>query len=333
MRKALLALAASMLVAGAAEAAELTEGDRREVIANTASLLEQRYVDPDAGSRLAAKLRRATVTWKNIADPKAFAGSVTAWLRRESGDGHLGLSYSEQPIPEAGGEAAFSAAEMERWYGAHLNHGVDKIERMDGNIMLLDLRVFPPPDMAGDVIAAAMNLVAQGDALIIDLRNNGGGAETAELVMGYVLEGGSQMSGSYDRPTNTRRYFSSPYWVPGRRFGAEKPLYILTSRKTFSAAEAVAYNLQALKRAVIVGERTGGGAHPFEYRRVHAHFALDLPEGKSINPITGGNWQGVGVKPDVEVPTDRALETALELARAAVAKGRSAAASDPRSLP
>jgi len=296
-------------------------------------LLEQRYVDAEKGTRLAQGLRRSERNWSAIRDPKAFADAVTEWLRRESGDGHLGLSYSEQPITESGGESAFSGAEMERWYGAHINHGVQKVERLEGNVMLLDLRVFPPPEMAGDVIAAAMTLVAQGDALIIDLRKNGGGAETAQLLLGYVLDGGSQLSGNYDRPSNQRRYISSSYWVPGRRFGATKPLYILTSRKTFSAAEAVAYNLQALKRATIVGERTGGGAHPFEYRRVHAHFALDLPEGKSINPITGGNWQGVGVKPDVEVPADQALDRALELAREALAKGRSAGASDPRSLP
>ena len=108
-------------------------------------------------------------------------------------------------------------------------------------------------------------------------------------------------------------------WVPGRRFGSSKPLYILTSRRTFSAAEAFAYNLQALGRATIVGEVTGGGAHPFEYRRVHPHFAVDLPEGKSVNPITGTNWEGVGVKPDVPVPPDEALSRALELARAAIA--------------
>ena len=85
-----------------------------------------------------------------------------------------------------------------------------------------------------------------------------------------------------------------PHGFPGGASAAEKPLFILTSKRTFSAAEAVAYDLQALKRAVIVGEVTGGGAHPFAYRRVHPHFALDVPEGKSINPITGGNWQGVG---------------------------------------
>jgi C-terminal processing protease CtpA/Prc len=136
-----------------------------------------------------------------------------------------------------------------------------------------------------------MTLVAQGDALILDLRRNGGGTETAHLLMGYLLPGGSQLSGKYDRPTDTTTYYSSPDWVPGRRFGSTTPLYVLVSQKTFSAAEAVAYNLQVLKRATVVGKRTGGGAHPFEFRRVSSHFALDLPEGKAVHPVTGGNWQ------------------------------------------
>lgn len=322
MARVLLIICAWLFAAHAA-AAPLTDADKSEVIANSARLLEQRYVDAQKGKRLARSLVSAKSRWAAVNDAEEFAQAVTEWLRRETGDGHLGLSYSEKAIPVETGISEFSAAEMERWYGAHLNHGVEKIERLDGNIMLLDLRVFPPPEMGGDVIAAAMNVVAQGDALILDLRRNGGGAETAQLVLGYLLDGGSQLSGSYDRPTNMRRYISSPYWVPGRRFGSDKPLYVLTSKKTFSAAEAVAYNLQALKRATIVGERSGGGAHPFEYRRVHAHFALDLPEGKSIHPVTGGNWQGVGVKPDVEVPADRALDTAVELARASI-KGRAA---------
>jgi C-terminal processing protease CtpA/Prc len=114
----------------------------------------------------------------------------------------------------------------------------------------------------------------------------------------------------------------TPAWVPGRRFGPDKPVYVLISRKTFSAAEAFAYDLKALKRVTVVGERSGGGAHPFEYRRVHPHFVLSLAEGRSINPITGGNWQGTGVEPDVAVPGERALEAALELARGAVRKAK-----------
>jgi hypothetical protein len=319
-----------LFLAAPAMAQSLTANDRAEIVANAASLIEQRYVDAAKARTIAASLRKHGRNWTTT-DPEAFAEEVTEWLRRTTGDGHLGLSYSKDPIPEGAGEANFSAAEMEKWYGPQLNHGIEKIERLPGNIMLLDLRVFPPPAMAGDVFAAALSVVAQGDALIIDLRNNAGGMETSRLLMGYLLEGGQPLSGEYNRPANRHSAGVSPDWVPGRRFGSAKPVFVLTSRKTFSAAEAVAYDLQALKRATIVGETTGGGAHPFEYRRIHPHFAVDLPEGRSINPITGGNWQDVGVKPDVAVPADQALDVALKLARDAIARGRSASGSDPRS--
>ena len=319
-----------LFLAAPAMAQSLTANDRAEIVANAASLIEQRYVDATKARTIAASLRKHGRNWTTT-DPEAFAEEVTEWLRRTTGDGHLGLSYSKDPIPEGAGEANFSAAEMEKWYGPQLNHGIEKIERLPGNIMLLDLRVFPPPAMAGDVFAAALSVVAQGDALIIDLRNNAGGMETSRLLMGYLLEGGQPLSGEYNRPANRHSAGVSPDWVPGRRFGSAKPVFVLTSRKTFSAAEAVAYDLQALKRATIVGETTGGGAHPFEYRRIHPHFAVDLPEGRSINPITGGNWQDVGVKPDVAVPADQALDVALKLARDAIARGRSASGSDPRS--
>lgn len=315
--RGLLVLLAFCCASSPLQAQSLTAADRGAIVAEASKLLKERYVDPQLGASLASELPRAARDWSSISDPTAFAIAMTQWLRSRSKDGHLGLSYSAKPIEE-GGVESFSAAEMERYYGPQVNHGVQKIERLDGNIMLLELSVFPPPSMGADVFTAAMNVVAQGDALIIDLRRNGGGAETASLLMGYLLDPGQPLSGSYDRPSNRTRTGEAPAWVPGRRFGSKKPLYILTSRRTFSAAEAVAYDLQALGRATIVGERTGGGAHPFEYRRVHPHFALDLPEGKSINPITGGNWQGVGVKPEVEVPSSEALTRAIELAKAAI---------------
>lgn len=309
------------LATAASHAQSIDPGEQREVIHAAADLIEARYVDAAKGREVAAALRRSDARWHEPSDPQAFARDATDFLRTTSGDGHLGLSYSAEPIPADDDNAAFNAAAMEKWYGAHVNHGVERIERYPDNILLLDLRVFPPPSMGGDLIAAAMTIVAQGDALILDLRNNGGGMETANLLMGYLLDGGSPLSGKYDRPTDTHTYATSPAWVPGRRFGTTKPVYVLTSRRTFSAAEAIAYDLQALKRAVIVGETTGGGAHPFEYRRVHPHFAVDLPESKSVHPITGSNWQDVGVKADVAVPAQQALERALELARSALAKG------------
>ncbi|MGH8495370.1 MAG: S41 family peptidase [Gammaproteobacteria bacterium] len=318
-----VALASLLAAPGrAALAYEVTATDRQQVIEQTAALIETRYVFADRGRALAEQLRRDAETdkWRDLNDPKLFAEAVTHRLRELSEDGHLSLDYSEKALPEddAAAEESYSAGEMERWYGAHLNHGFEKIERLPGNVGYLDLRVFAPPDMAGDVAAAAMTLLAQSGALIVDLRQNGGGdGAMANLIAAYLLDDSRETSGSYNRPQDKHTRSTTPAWVPGRRYGAQKPVYILISNKTFSAAEGFAYDLQALGRAVIVGERSGGGAHPFEYRRVHPHFVLSLAEGRSINPITGGNWQGTGVTPDVPVPAGEALDEALELARKA----------------
>ncbi|MEM8564438.1 MAG: S41 family peptidase, partial [Pseudomonadota bacterium] len=199
------------------------------------------------------------------------------------------------------------------WYGAHRNYGVQRIDRLENNVGYLDLRVFAPLDMGGDTLVAAMNVLADMDAMIIDLRHNGGGmADAADLVASYLFDGGRQpLTGVYDRPTDTlTQRFTQPY-VSGRRFGFGKPVYVLQSKDTFSAAEALAYNLQALDRATIVGEVSGGGAHPFEYVPLTDHYVLWSVTARSINPITKGNWQGVGVKPDIEVDADSALGAAL----------------------
>ncbi len=167
-----------------------------------------------------------------------------------------------------------------------------------------------------------MTLLAQSSALIVDLRQNGGGhGDMAHLLAAYLLDESKPMSGSYDRPSDTRTWAMTPASVPGRRFGTSRPVYVLISNRTFSAAEGFAYDLQALQRVTVVRQRSGGGAHPFQYRRVHPHFVLSLAEGRSLNPITDGNWQGTGVVPDVVVPADEALDVAITLAHAAVTPG------------
>lgn len=314
-----------MLAPIAAAAAPLPPAQAARVIEQAARQIESRYVDPKAGREIAHALRRERALVAPT-EPKAFAERLTAFLRDKSSDGHLVVTWSDKPLTPGDFLKEMNAADIDRYYGPKLNHGVAKVERLDGNIMLLDLRVFPPPDLAADVIGAAMTLVAQGDALVIDLRRNGGGWETMNLVAGKLLPPGTPLSGTYDRPSDTLTPQTTPVWQPGRRFGEDKPVYILSSHRTFSAAEALAYDLQALRRATIVGEVTGGGANPFEYRRLDDHFALGLPEKRSVNPITGANWQGVGVRPDVAVAADQALDKALELARAELARRATGAA-------
>ena len=299
----------------------ITKTDQDAVLRAVISHLETEYVDREAGRKSGAALRKMTAQRKfeKQINGVEFAQVLSRMLQQLTGDGHLNVEYSEKILPadQDAADAAFSAEETERWYGAHLNFGVQKVERLEDNIGLLELRVFPPVDMGGDTISAAMQVLAHTRALIIDLRKNGGGVgDSVRLVASYLF--GSErkpLTGQYDRPSNQLTQDFTEAYVPGDRFGPDKPVYVLISKKTFSAAEALAYDLKALKRATIIGEPSGGGAHPFEYRKIHPHFVLWSVTGRSVNPITGSNWQGVGVQPDVRVAPDKALETALELIR------------------
>ena len=311
-------LAPMALVAFASSGVAQDQPARREVVKRTADLIEARYVDPRAGIRIASELRRRSAELARGGTPEEFAKAFTGDLRAISRDGHFALEYRPGANTAADGEVV-DPAELERWYGTHVNHGFEQVARLDDGIGYLDLRVFAPTSMGGDLASAAMSLLAQSPALIIDLRRNGGGDdEMTRLLAAYLLDESREMSAEYDRPSgHTKRNFT-PVQVSGRRFGGRKPVYLLVSHRTFSAAEAFAYDLQAMRRAVVVGEQTGGGAHPSEYRPASHGFILSLPEGRSINPITRTDWEGVGVTPDVRVPAESALGQALSLAIEAI---------------
>lgn len=305
--------------------AEITPDDRATVVTSVVEHLRYDYVDAQVGEVAARSLEDL---WADgwLADKsngEAFASELGQWLQETTGDGHLNVEFSPTPLAPSANDEDFAAAEMEKYYGAHINFGVQQAGRIEENVGYLDLRVFAPLDMGGNTVVAAMNVIANTDALIIDLRKNSGGiGDTADLVASYLFDEGRQpLTGTYSRDTDsTQRRFTQAF-VPGQRFGAEKPVFILTSKRTFSAAEALAYNLQALGRAEIVGEVTGGGAHPFEYLPIHPHFVLWSVTEKSVNPITDSNWQGVGVQPDIATPAEEALGVAL----ARLAKTRSSA--------
>ena len=323
---ALLGCLMGVIVTGAAVYAQAA--DRRSVVEEAARHLEERYVFPDQGRAMAARLRaRLEQGAYDLADGEELARRLTRDLQAVSRDGHLRVEFSQEPLSEEKERASeeYETKERERYYGSHLNFGFEKVERLEGNIGLLDLRVFAPVDMGGDTAVATMRFLAHTDALIVDLRRNGGGdGDMADLLIAYLFDRGTKpTSGFYSRPKNELTPSWTPSYVPGPRYGERKPVFILTSRKTFSAAEAFAYDLKALGRVTVVGEATGGGAHPFEYEKIGTHFVLWLVTGRSVNPVTGGNWQGTGVQPDVAVAADRALERALGLARDALGKRRS----------
>lgn len=319
-------LACCIFVADPLTAQALPAGSASDrVVERVADEMERGYVFPRAGREAAARLRAAVRqgTYRRVPPDSILARRLTDELRAATGDGHLSVEYTATPLPM---QDSAAAAEMERrdrvqYYGPQINFGFQKIELLPGNVAYLDLRVFAPLDWARPTATAAMALVAHADALIVDLRRNGGGhGEMAQWLASYLFGAMPRpLSGTYYRTLDaTRERWTLPD-VPGPRFGPEKPVYLLSSRRTFSAAEGFAYDLQALGRATVVGEPTGGGAHPYENVKIDAHFVLGLPVARSVNPITGGNWQGTGVQPDLAVPADSALGVALRLAAGAAA--------------
>jgi hypothetical protein len=193
---------------------------------------------------------------------------------------------------------------------AGVNLGLEKIETLEGNLGYLDFSMFDGSDEAQAKVSEAMNRLADTNALIIDLRRcRGGASNTITLLMSYFFDKSIHLSDAYDRIADSTRESWSLDKVPGRRYG-QKDVYILTSGFTFSAAEDISYTLKNLKRATIVGETTGGGAHPVMGRRLNDHFFVMIPFARYISPVTKTNWEGTGVEPDVKVPAPHALKVA-----------------------
>jgi retinol-binding protein 3 len=312
-----LAMAAPAVAQGANQPdATIDAATRQQVISGVLRSLKEAYVFPDTALAMErAVLDRARRgAYDRVTSARAFAESLTAHLQAVSQDRHLRVRYSAEPIPERRGDGPSPEAEARhREFGRQVNFGFEKVERLDGNVGYLELRTVGfEPAWIEETVAAAFNFLANTDALIIDLRRNGGGSpHMVAFVTSYLFgEDTVHLNSLYWRPDNRTDHFYTRKTVPGRRYGAEKLVYVLTSDRTFSGAEEFAYNLQTRKRATIVGDTTGGGAHPGGMRRVTEHFGVWVPSGRAINPITKTNWERVGVRPDVAVPADRALTAA-----------------------
>lgn len=304
---------------------------RAEVIETLLKKLDESYVFPETAKKMGAALRKrlADKEYDKIESGQTFAHTLTEHLQAVSHDKHLRVWCSAETLPVRKQAAEPSPEEIKEQeaFMRRLNYGFEKLERLPGNIGYIDLRMFADPQGAGEKAAAAMNYLADTDALILDLRQNGGGDPAmVAVVCSYFFSGEPvHLNDLYFRPANTTQQFWTLPYVPGRRY-LDKPLYVLTSKRTFSGAEECTYNLKNLKRATIVGETTGGGAHPGGVERLNDHFSAFIPVGRAINPITKDNWEGKGVSPDVAVPAEKALFTARRLA---IEKMLSTA-SDPR---
>ncbi len=301
-------------------AAEQLSG--REIVTTALSLLRANYVFPELAEQAATAVegRLAAGEYDDL-DEVTLTELVTGHLQDITGDKHLRLVLGGGPPPrrERPAEPAEPREHTDhetrrlamRQRGRLDNFGIRRVERLDGNIGYIDLRRMPVPANAGPAIAAAMELVAGTYALIIDMRHNGGGSpEGVAFWCSYLFE---------ERPTHlndifhadtgeTTQFWALPY-VPGTRY-VDRPVYVLTSSHTFSGGEELCYNLQALDRAELIGETTGGGAHPTRGFPISRAVHIGIPFARSVNPVTGTNWQGTGVVPDVAVPEAQAYDIA-----------------------
>jgi len=292
--------------------------ERTAVIDGTLEKIDANYVFPDVGKKMveAVRARQEKKEYDSITSAKELADKLTKDLREVCKDKHLGVGYNAEAFPKDFDKGP-SPAEVKKQQEmlALRNYGFKKVERLgNGGVGLLELEGFLPAELVGETAAAAMTFLSNSEAVIVDLRKNGGGSPaTVVLLCSYFFDEPTHLNDIYNRTTGQTRQHWSHEVLPGKKL-VGKDVYVLTSARTFSGAEEFAYNLQSQKRATIVGETTGGGAHPTRGFRVTDHFGVRVPFARSINPVTKTNWEGTGVKPDVAVPAEQALLIAHELA-------------------
>lgn len=291
--------------------------DKAAIVNRLADLMNQNYVFPEKGEQMhdliKGKLRSGA--YMSFEIERTFASELESDLRSVINDKHIRVSYDPERVQEI----------LNRDFGegraTRGNFGFEEVSILEKNIGYLDLRGFADIRYAEDVAKPAMDKLIQADAIIFDLRRNGGGSPSMIRFISSYLFGSEpvHLNTFYWRPSDS---YSETWTNP--EFASETkpdiPIFVLTSDYTFSAAEEFTYNLKNMERATIIGETTGGGAHPGGPMVIADGFLVNVPQGRAINPITNTNWEGVGITPHITVPKERALETALELARQALTR-------------
>ncbi|ROT31281.1 S41 family peptidase [Micromonospora sp. HM5-17] len=278
------------------------------------ALLRTGYVLPERAARAVEEIRarRAAGAYDGLAD-EALAERLTADLFAICADRHLRVRLRDETLAAATTEADRAAA---RHTQMRLdNYGIARVERLDGNVGYLDLRMIAEAGAGGRAIAAAMELVAHTHALIVDLRRNRGGSPNGVIFWTsyFFPDDQTHLNSIHDRESGTTRQYWSLAYLPGERY-LDRPVFVLTSGTTFSGGEEFCYNLQAQGRATLVGETTRGGAHPTRVVPITPTLEITVPYARSVNPVTGTNWEGTGVEPDVPVPADQAYDVAYRRA-------------------
>ena len=284
-----------------------------EIVTNLKAALLKYYVNEEKAQTMAADLERRLAAGEyDLPDTRALAKKLTDDTRAIAGDKHLnvfttppGAEFPEfdpseptEPTPDELRKAAKAYEPV--------NYGISRTDRLAGNIGLLELQNFWNGPGLKERLEASFKLLAATDALIVDVRQNGGGdPQAVALLVSYFLKGKTHVNSFVHRgAARIEDFYSDPSVAP-KYLG--KPVIVLTSKYTFSGAEEFAYDMQALKLATIIGEVTGGGANPGTFMPLADGMAVQMPYAEARNPITRTNWEGVGVHPDIELSSDSAF--------------------------
>lgn len=289
---------------------------RRRVLDSTIADLDAFYVAPAVAKRMVDVLRAHEKhgDYDAMTNGTAFADMLTANLREVSHDAHLAVMFSPVPMPPPDTSQGNPIKSRFRQQMQRSNCAFDKVEVLPGNVGYLKFDGFAPPDICASTASAAMNFLAHTDAVIFDLRDNhGGDPAMVQFLCSYLFDQPTHLNDLWTRRDSSTKQFWTLAYVPGERL-AGKPVYVLTSKETFSGGEEFTYDLKELKRATIIGETTGGGAHPVAGHRIDARFQIGVPFATAINPISHTSWEGTGVEPDVKIRADSALLVAEKMA-------------------
>ena len=307
-----VSLLAAVTLAPATTGAQTLDRDaQRDVVSHLEAALRANYVFPDRIPAMSAELERRVQS--GPIESKAFAVSLAQGLVKASDDLHFSVAFD--PVEVAADVRAKASGETtsqeQRDSERAANFGFRDARRLDGGLAYVRFDFFADPQYAQETAVGAMRFAEGAKGLIIDLRyNNGGVLEMAQFLMSYLYPAGKEQEFFDYNYTDHGVRVERSQWnlaaVPGQRSG-DIPVVVLTGSTSFSAAEWMAFSLQKLGRATIIGQQTAGGAHPITRVPIDDNFMLQAPIGQIRDPVTALDFEGVGVTPDVVVPASEAL--------------------------
>ena len=315
-----------LLSAGAVRAqtapADWSNAEARAAASDAADQIAASYPDADLAARIAAALRTQAARggFDGAETGDAFAARLLAAMRAVYDDRHFSVDFhprgapaSEPPLEQA--DAAAPSADAVAW-GRFVNGGVARAERLAGNIGYFSIRGMPEAAGGLERALAAISFLSETDALIVDLRDCGGGDPAMAAAYQSALTDGAALTyARIDwRSGAPSRRLQTPAIAAERVYAPDKPLFVLIGPGAISACEELAFTLGERGRATLVGETSAGAANPGRYVKVGDRFSLFLPSGRYVSSFSGGNWEGAGVAPDLSTPVERALDAAHQLA-------------------